>query len=58
MTEFWIVFFIILIGMALVCIAAVLVSYSRDIRAARKRVKILGSQVIEPVYFFPLSKVI
>ncbi|MHC1773757.1 MAG: alpha/beta fold hydrolase [Flexilinea sp.] len=47
MTEFWIVFFIVLIGLILVCIAAVLVRYSRDIRVARKRVKNLGSQVIE-----------
>lgn len=45
--EFWMVFLIVLIGLVLLSIAAVLVRYFRDMRAARKRVESLGSQVIE-----------
>ena len=47
MSEFWSIFFFILVAAVLICIAAVLVRYSRDIRAARKRVENLGSQVVQ-----------
>jgi pimeloyl-ACP methyl ester carboxylesterase len=47
MAIFWIGFGIVLIGIAIVGIATVAVRYLRDIRAARKRLDNLGSQVIE-----------
>jgi len=47
MTGFWIGLAIVLIGIVLAGVAIVVVRYLRDIRAARQRVKSLGSQVIE-----------
>jgi pimeloyl-ACP methyl ester carboxylesterase len=47
MAPFWIGFDIVLTGVALAGIAAVLVRYRRDIRAAHERLDRLGSQVIE-----------
>lgn len=47
MATFWLFFFIILIGSALVCIVATVVRYFREIRAARERLNRLNSQMIE-----------
>ncbi len=47
MADLWMGLAIILAGLALVGIAAVLVSYFREIRRARQRIAGLGSQVIE-----------
>ena len=50
MVVFWIGLAIVLIGVALVGSAVMAVRYLRDIRAARKRLDSLGSQVIETAY--------
>lgn len=47
MQEVWSLLIFILVGIALAGLAALLIRYSRDMRAARKRVESLGSQVIE-----------
>jgi pimeloyl-ACP methyl ester carboxylesterase len=47
MSEFWVAVAIILSGGALAAIAVVAVRYFRDIRAARKRLDSLGSQIID-----------
>jgi pimeloyl-ACP methyl ester carboxylesterase len=47
MSEFWIANAIILSCGALAAIGVVAVRYSRDIRAARKRIDSMGSQIIE-----------
>lgn len=45
--QFWILFFIVLVVFVLVGIAAVMARYFREIGAARKRVEVMGSQVID-----------
>ncbi len=47
MAQFWMDFAILLIGIALAGIAAVVIRYLGEIRAARQRLDRLGSQVIE-----------
>ena len=47
MPQFWSVFILVLSGIVLASIAAMLVRYFKDMRAARERVKSLGSKVIE-----------
>ncbi len=47
MAIFWVVFILALIGVAVAGITLVVARYLRDIRAARKRLVSLGSQVIE-----------
>jgi pimeloyl-ACP methyl ester carboxylesterase len=46
MTQFWVDLDLILIGIVIVAVAAVLLGYLRDIRAARQRLDSLGSQVV------------
>jgi pimeloyl-ACP methyl ester carboxylesterase len=50
MPQIWIWFIIVLIGIVLAGVAWVAVGYSKEIRAARKRLASLGSQLIETKY--------
>ena len=47
MARFWVSFDLVLIAIVIVGVAAVVVRYLRDARAARQRLDSLGSQVIE-----------